>query len=182
MNDSLKDRIIRRLEGLPDERGYQILDYVEFLESKYGSRAGSGFFTRLTETAEDTMRAVGLPIRAPRTRVALAPEALDRVCGAYELSPGFVLTIFRNGDALFAQATGQPRLPMAAVSPNQFVIPVANAELVFDISEAGPARHITLRQNGSMVTASRTPDATPTNDQSQSQEPSRGGGDGSRTQ
>ena len=64
MNDSLKDRITRRLEGLPDDRGYQILDYIEFLESKYGTRAGSGFFTRLTETAEDTMRAVGLPIRA----------------------------------------------------------------------------------------------------------------------
>ena len=64
MNDSLKDRISRRLEGLADDRGYQILDYIEFLESKYGSRAGSGFFTRLTETAEDTMRAVGLPIRA----------------------------------------------------------------------------------------------------------------------
>ena len=64
MNESLKDRILRRLEGLPDDRGYQILDYIEFLESKYGTRAGSGFFTRLTETAEDTMRAVGLPIRA----------------------------------------------------------------------------------------------------------------------
>ena len=64
MNDALKDRISRRLEGLTDERGYQILDYIEFLDSKYGNRAASGFLTRLTETAEDTMRAVGLPIRA----------------------------------------------------------------------------------------------------------------------
>lgn len=65
MNDGLKQRISRRLEGLTDERGYQILDYVEFLESKYGARsAASGFLTRLSETAEDTMRAVGLPIRA----------------------------------------------------------------------------------------------------------------------
>ena len=64
MNDALRDRIARRLEGLPDDRGYQILDYIEFLDSKYGNRAAPGFFTRLTETAEDTMRAVGLPIRA----------------------------------------------------------------------------------------------------------------------
>jgi hypothetical protein len=64
MNDLLKERISRRLDGLPDERGYQILDYIEFLESKYGARSTPGFFTRLTETAEDTMRAVGLPIRA----------------------------------------------------------------------------------------------------------------------
>ena len=64
MNEHLRSRIQRRLESLSDDRGYQILDYIEFLESKYGTRAGSGFFTRLTETAEDTMRAVGLPIRA----------------------------------------------------------------------------------------------------------------------
>lgn len=64
MNDTLRQRILRRLEGLSDERGYQVLDYVEFLESKYGTRAAAGFLTRLTETAEDTMRAVGLPIKA----------------------------------------------------------------------------------------------------------------------
>jgi hypothetical protein len=64
MNDALQHRISRRLESLPDERGYQILDYIEFLESKYGTRSDSGFFSRLTDTAEDTMRAVGLPIRA----------------------------------------------------------------------------------------------------------------------
>ena len=100
---------------------------------------------------------VGLPIRAPRTAVTLPREALDRVTGAYEISAGFVLTITRIEDGLVAQATGQPRLPMAAISANHFVIPVANAELVFDISEPGPARHVTLRQNGSMVTAARKP-------------------------
>jgi hypothetical protein len=105
----------------------------------------------------DATRPVGLPIRPPRAQVTLPREALDRLLGAYELSPGFVLTITRIEDALFAQATGQPRLPMAAVSANQFVIPVANAELIFDISEPGPAKHVTLRQNGSMVTAGRTP-------------------------
>ena len=39
MNEQLKQRIMRRLETLADERGYQVLDYVEFLESKYASRA-----------------------------------------------------------------------------------------------------------------------------------------------
>jgi len=105
----------------------------------------------------DPSRPVSLPLRAPRSPVNLSSDALDRVLGSYELTPGFVLTISRSGDALFAQATGQPRLPMAAVSANQFVIPVANAELIFDISEPGPAKHITLRQNGAMVTGARKP-------------------------
>ena len=65
MNDLLRQRILRRLETLPDERAYQILDYVEFLESKYAERATpSGFLARITETVEDTMRAGKLPLQA----------------------------------------------------------------------------------------------------------------------
>ncbi|HEY9507415.1 MAG TPA: hypothetical protein VIQ27_15705 [Gemmatimonadales bacterium] len=65
MNDLLKQRIARALDALSDERGYQILDYIEFLESKYAERARpGGLFAKLTETVEDTMRAGKLPIQA----------------------------------------------------------------------------------------------------------------------
>jgi hypothetical protein len=65
MNDLLKQRIARLLENLNDERGYQILDYIEFLDSKYAVRSRpGGIFARLTETVEDTMRAGKLPIQA----------------------------------------------------------------------------------------------------------------------
>lgn len=65
MNDLLKQRIARALDGLGDERGYQVLDYIEFLESKYAERARpGGLFARITETVEDTMRAGKLPIQA----------------------------------------------------------------------------------------------------------------------
>ena len=65
MNDLLKQRIARALDALSDERGYQVLDYIEFLESKYAERARpGGIFARLTETVEDTMRAGKLPIQA----------------------------------------------------------------------------------------------------------------------
>ena len=65
MNDLLKQRIGRLLDALSDERGYQILDYIEFMESKYAERARpSGILARITETVEDTMRAGKLPIKA----------------------------------------------------------------------------------------------------------------------
>jgi hypothetical protein len=65
MNDLLRQRILRRLEPLPEERAYQILDYIEFLESKYGERSTpSGILARITETVEDTMRAAKLPVTA----------------------------------------------------------------------------------------------------------------------
>ena len=65
MNDLLKQRIARALDALSDDRGYQILDYIEFLESKYAERARpGGIFAKLTETVEDTMRAGKMPIQA----------------------------------------------------------------------------------------------------------------------
>lgn len=59
MNDLLLKRINRKLETLPDERLYQVLDYVEFLESKYASRSGAAVtpLQKLAEKVEDTLRA-----------------------------------------------------------------------------------------------------------------------------
>jgi hypothetical protein len=60
MNEYLRDRILRKLDTLSDERGYQLLDYVEFLESKYAEKAGAPpptIFQRFSEAVEDGMRA-----------------------------------------------------------------------------------------------------------------------------
>lgn len=58
MHEQLRDRILRKLEALSDERGYQLLDYLEFLESKYAERAApSNIFAKLKEKAEDALRA-----------------------------------------------------------------------------------------------------------------------------
>ena len=57
MNEHLRDRILRKLETLSDERGYQVLDYVEFLESRYAERTSpnASVFTRFTEAIEDKL-------------------------------------------------------------------------------------------------------------------------------
>jgi hypothetical protein len=59
MNAPLRERISRKLETLSDERLYQVLDYVEFLESRYAQRQapGSNVFQRFAETVEDRLRA-----------------------------------------------------------------------------------------------------------------------------
>jgi len=59
MNESLRDRIVRKLETLSDERGYHVLDYVEFLESRYAERQSpsASTFTRFTDAIEDKLRA-----------------------------------------------------------------------------------------------------------------------------
>ncbi|HSJ65936.1 MAG TPA: DUF2281 domain-containing protein [Gemmatimonadaceae bacterium] len=59
MNAVLRDRIVRKLDTLPDERVYAVLDFIEFLESKYAARqaASPNVFQRFAEGMEDTMRA-----------------------------------------------------------------------------------------------------------------------------
>ncbi len=59
MHDALKERLLRKIEALPEEQLYQALDFVEFLESKYGSpdlgREASGL-QRFAERLEDGLR------------------------------------------------------------------------------------------------------------------------------
>ena len=63
MNDILRERVLRKLETLSEERAYQVLDYVEFLESKYAERpAGAPPFQKVAETLEDTLRAGRVPV------------------------------------------------------------------------------------------------------------------------
>src|SRR5688572_15666144 len=76
MNDLLKQRISRLLETLDDEKAYQVLDYAEFLTSKYAARAEpSGILAKITATVENTMRAGKLPIQAITGTVGLIDSA-----------------------------------------------------------------------------------------------------------
>ncbi len=59
MNENLKAKISGRLDALPDEVGRQVLDYLEFLDSKYNrSRRAPSPVQRLTESIEDRLGTV----------------------------------------------------------------------------------------------------------------------------
>ena len=86
MNDILRERMLRKLETLSEERAYQVLDYIEFLESKYAERpAGAPPFQRVAETLEDTLRAGRVPvniIRGTMDAVGKAGKLLEKVAAA----------------------------------------------------------------------------------------------------
>ncbi len=83
MNETLRDRIVRHLEPLTDERGYQILDYIEFLESKYAGSAASSpsVFQRFTEGVEDTLRAGKVSTTAIAETVGFLNKAVGVLSG-----------------------------------------------------------------------------------------------------
>lgn len=65
MDEILRKRIERKLDGLPEDKAYQVLDYLEFLESKYGSSARAPTpIERIAEGVGDTMRAARIPAQA----------------------------------------------------------------------------------------------------------------------
>ena len=86
MNEILLERLRRKLEALPDEKAYQVLDYIEFLESKYAERpAGAPGFQKVAESLEDTLRAGRVPvsmIKGTMDAVAKAGKFLERVAAA----------------------------------------------------------------------------------------------------
>jgi hypothetical protein len=67
---------------LSDERGYQVLDYVEFLESKFAERAAGNAFTRFTEAVEDKLRAGRVSAGAISEAMSLLNKAGNVLSGA----------------------------------------------------------------------------------------------------
>lgn len=58
MHDVLRQRLLRKIQSLPDEQIYQVLDYIEFLESKYAAAAAveASGLQKFAEGLEDKLR------------------------------------------------------------------------------------------------------------------------------
>lgn len=114
MNEHLKDRILRRLEALPDDRGYQILDYVEFLESKYAERTTpDNIFTKITEKVEDTMRAGKLPVDAIAGTVGFFDGASKVMRGMAAAAQAAVDEASKTAQGLATKPPAAPPTPAA---------------------------------------------------------------------
>ena len=83
MHDILRDRIMRRLEALPEERLYQVLDYIEFVESKYAARKAPppNVLQRFAEGVEDTLRAGNLSASTVAEAMGFMSKAMNVLGG-----------------------------------------------------------------------------------------------------
>jgi hypothetical protein len=76
MNELLLKRLERRLANLSDAQGYQVLDYVEFLETKYGTGdRPPSMLERLADGVEDVLRAGRVPVKAIRGTMGAVDSA-----------------------------------------------------------------------------------------------------------
>jgi len=119
VNEVLKQRILRALDSLNDERGYQALDYVEFLSSKYAERQRpTGLLARLTETVEDTMRAGKLPVQAITGTIGVMDSAAKLMRGLAAAGQAVVDEAVRTAQSGATSAASSTSTPTSTPTPH----------------------------------------------------------------
>jgi serine-type D-Ala-D-Ala carboxypeptidase/endopeptidase len=115
-----------------------------------------------TTTGVDDMAMHLLDAKSPlappvkqHTQVKLDPKIYDGYLGTYELAPGFIITITRDGDHLFEQATGQQKFEIFPESERGFFLKVVDAQITFVTDSSGRATELILHQNGRDVHGKR---------------------------
>ncbi len=87
---------------------------------------------------------------------ATVPDAiLASYVGKYELQPGFVITITKEGNQLKAQATGQSVFEIFPKSETEFYVKVVAAQINFNKNTAGDVESLTLFQAGQELIGKR---------------------------
>jgi hypothetical protein len=115
MHDVLRDRILRHLEALPEAQQYQVLDYIEFLSSKYNrDLRRPGGVQRFGELLEDKMRAQGVALGTIRGALGVVGTAGRVVSGITEAGR----TVLREVENVVLPrdtGNGAPQLPPGGV-------------------------------------------------------------------
>ena len=103
----------------------------------------------------------------PREKVIakVDPAIYDAYIGEYEIAPGFILFVTREGDKLFSRAmpvptppsaTGQPKSEMFPESENTFFVKDADAQFTFIKNDKGQVIQVNIQRGTRLFEARRT--------------------------
>lgn len=81
-------------------------------------------------------------------KIYLDDSITNKYVGKYELAPNFMLSIFKEKDQIFIQATGQNRIEIIPFEENKFRLVDVDAKLTFNLDENGIVTSLTLHQEG----------------------------------
>jgi hypothetical protein len=119
MNDVLRQRLWRHIDSLPEEQLYQVLDYIEFLSSKYARatvRPPASSLIRFGERLEDGMRAQGVALRAMRGALDAVSTA-DRVLAGLSEAGRSLMREVNEGLQAEPPQRSLPAAPMRPAEP-----------------------------------------------------------------
>jgi CubicO group peptidase (beta-lactamase class C family) len=87
-------------------------------------------------------------LTSERKAIHIDPRIFDRYVGSYQLAPHFLITISREGNHLFAQATGQQKIEIFPASEKEYFFKVVDAQITFVTDSRGRATELILHQGG----------------------------------
>jgi CubicO group peptidase (beta-lactamase class C family) len=130
--------------------------FHSFVAFDRGTGRAVAVLTNTTQTIDDIgfhLIDSTLPLQEPKpvvvhTEIKVDPASLDRFVGEYQLAPTFSIVVTRENDAVWAQATGQPRFQIFPEAPAKFFFKVVDAQISFTIDGAGKVTGLTLHQGG----------------------------------
>ena len=83
--------------------------------------------------------------------IAIEPQRLDAYVGSYQIEPKLILTIFRDGGQLYAQASGQGAFPIYASADDEFFAKAASISISFKRDGNRTVMSLVLHQGGDRV-------------------------------
>ena len=86
--------------------------------------------------------------RLENKTVAVDPKTYDAYAGEYEVTPTFIVKVFKEGDKLMTQATGQPAFELFPDGENKFFLRVVNAKVTFTRDDKGSVTGLVIHQGG----------------------------------
>lgn len=122
-NPYVRDRINRKLDTLSDERLYQVLDYVEFLEQRYAEKPATpvNLLTRFAEGVEDKLRAGGVAASTVAETMGLLGKAMNVLNGVAQSTMNVASDVVTKAKTAAEQvvAPSAPPSPQSAAPGTQ---------------------------------------------------------------
>jgi CubicO group peptidase (beta-lactamase class C family) len=87
-------------------------------------------------------------LTSERKVVEVDSKMFDGYTGSYQLAPNFIVTVTREGDHLFVQATGQGKVEVFPEGDRDYFYKVVDAQITFVTDAQGRATELILHQNG----------------------------------
>ncbi|WP_303315222.1 serine hydrolase [Flavivirga abyssicola] len=103
----------------------------------------------------EALKKLGADVSEYEKEVVVPDTILQTYIGKFELKPGFIITITKEGSQLKGHATGQSTVDLFPKSENVFYLKVVNAQLTFNKNSEGKVDSITLLQNGKEMRGKR---------------------------
>ncbi len=83
-----------------------------------------------------------------RAQVAVDPKLFDGYLGRYWFTPDYIVTVTRDADHLFMQATGEPRFELFPASDRDYFLSVAEVTMTFRSDSRGRANELVHHFSG----------------------------------